>query len=413
MILHEGKYMVNEGVDPIQLTEKYGLPLYVYDFDLIERQFNRLREAFDVPQLKLDYACKALSNINVLKFIRKLGGNLDTVSIEEAKIGLKAGFLPEQIMFTPNGVSWEELEAAAALGVRINIDNLPMLEKFGQTFPDIPVCIRINPHIMAGGNIKISVGHIDSKFGISYQQLDEIQAVVAATGMRINGIHMHKGSDIADSDAFIRGADLLLNFAKNFPDLEFMDFGGGFKVPYKPTDKGVELEELGKALSARFRSFCSEYGKELTLVFEPGKFLVSEAGFFLAGVNVVKQTPSTTFAFVDTGLNHLIRPMFYDAYHHILNLSNPVAEPENYDVVGYICETDTLGANRMISKIRPGDVLCFRNAGAYGFMMSSNYNSRLRPAEVMLYKGKDYLIRERENFEDLLRHQVDQHLFDN
>lgn len=412
MKLQNGKYIVNQGIDAISLTEKYGLPLFIYDFDWIEHQFIRLRDAFDVPLLQLDYACKALSNINVLKFIRKLGGNLDTVSIEEAQIGLKAGFLPEQIMFTPNGVSWEELAEAATLGVRINIDNLPMLERFGRTYPNIPVCIRINPHIMAGGNIKISVGHIDSKFGISYQQLDDIQSIVSATGMRINGIHMHKGSDIADLDAFIRGADLLLNFAKNFPDLEFIDLGGGFKVPYKPTDKGVDLESLGKALSVRFSDFCKVYGKNLTLVFEPGKFLVSEAGVLLASVNVVKETPSTTFAFVDTGLNHLIRPMFYDAYHHILNLSNHNAEPKNYDVVGYICETDTLGANRMIPAIRPGDVLCFKNAGAYGFMMASNYNSRLRPAEVMLYEGKDYLIRERENLEDLLRHQVDQHLFD-
>lgn len=412
MLVNNGKYVMNEGVDPLFLAEKYGTPLYVYDFDKIAAQFHRLKAAFDVPHLQLDYACKALTNINLLRFVKSLGGALDTVSIEEAQLGLSAGFEPQEIMFTPNGVAWEEMAAAVGLGLRINIDSLPMLERFGRTFPDVPVCIRINPHIMAGGNAKISVGHIDSKFGISYQQLLSIKAIVENTGMCINGLHMHTGSDIADPEAFLQGADLLLQLAMGFPDLDFVDLGGGFKVTYKPGDQGLDLERLGAMLSARFRDFCQAYGKNLTLVFEPGKFLVSEAGYLLATTSLIKKTPAATFAFLNTGLNHLIRPMFYHAYHHIVNVSNPQGDPHLYQVVGYICETDTLGHNREIPEVREGDVLCLLNAGAYGFMMASNYNSRPRPAEVMLFEGKDYLIRERETMEDLRRHQIDQHLFD-
>ncbi|MDP4820146.1 MAG: diaminopimelate decarboxylase, partial [Saprospiraceae bacterium] len=289
MLVNNGKYVMNEGVDPLFLAEKYGTPLYVYDFDKIAGQFDRLKAAFDVPNLQLDYACKALTNINLLRFVKSLGGALDTVSIEEAQLGLSAGFEPQEIMFTPNGVAWEEMVAAVGMGLRINIDSLPMLERFGRTFPDVPVCIRINPHIMAGGNVKISVGHIDSKFGISYQQLPSIKAIVENTGMCINGLHMHTGSDIADPEAFLQGADLLLQLAMGFPDLDFVDLGGGFKVTYKPGDQGLDLERLGAMLSARFRDFCQAYGKNLTLVFEPGKFLVSEAGYLLATTSLIKK----------------------------------------------------------------------------------------------------------------------------
>lgn len=274
-----------------------------------------------------------------------------------------------------------------------------------QKHPKIPVCIRINPHIMAGGNNKISVGHIDSKFGISIHQVPHIKRVVQNTGMHINGIHMHTGSDILDIDTFIRASDILFDVAREFKNIRFIDFGSGFKVPYRKGDVSTDIEQLGKQLSERFNNFCKEYGRALTLMFEPGKFLVSEAGYFLAKVNVIKQTTSTVFAGIDSGLNHLIRPMFYDAYHHIENLSNPKGRERYYSIVGYICETDTFGTNRKINEIAENDILCFHNAGAYCFSMASNYNSRYRPAEVMLYNGKDYLIRKRETFEDLIRNQ--------
>ena len=391
----------------LSLSEKYGSPLYVYDAAEITSQYNRIINAFStVKSLKLNYAVKANSNISILKLFKKLNAGIDTVSFQEVKLGLEAGFLPENIIFTPNGVSLQEIEEVAKLGVQINIDNISILEQFGHHYPNIPVCIRINPHIMAGGNHKISVGHIDSKFGISIHQLPLINRVVDNTGMTINGIHTHTGSDILDIDVFLAATEIILNTAKDFKDLEFIDLGSGFKVPYKAGDISTNIEELGERLSKRFNKFIKDYGKELTLMFEPGKFLVSEAGKFLAHVNVVKQTTSTVFASIDSGFNHLGRPMMYDAYHHIHNISNPDGRERYYSVVGYICETDTFGSNRRIGEIREGDVLCFNNAGAYCFSMASNYNSRYRPAEVLVYEGKDYLIRTAETFEDLIKNQV-------
>lgn len=216
---------------------------------------------------------------------------------------------------------------------------------------------------------------------------------------------MHTGSDILDIDTFLRATDILFDVAKQFDNIDFIDFGSGFKVPYKPNDISTDIEQLGIQLTEKFNEFCTEYGKDITLMFEPGKFLVSEAGYFLAKVNVVKQTTSTVFAHVDSGFNHLVRPMMYDAYHHITNISNPEGRDRYYSVVGYICETDTFASNRRIAEISEEDVLCFHNAGAYCFSMASNYNSRYLPAEVMVVDGKDYLIRKRQTIQDILHNQ--------
>ena len=392
----------------LQITKDYGSPVYVYDAETIISQYSRLTNAFShVKHLKLNYAVKALSNISILKLFNSLGSGLDTVSIQEVQLGLKAGFKPENIIFTPNGVSLEEIESVAQLGVQINIDNLSILEQFGTKHPNTPVCIRINPHVMAGGNTNISVGHIDSKFGISIHQIPLLLRIVENTNMNINGIHMHTGSDILDIDVFLYASEILFETAAQFRNLEFIDFGSGFKVPYKAGDIETNIEELGKKLSQRFNDFCKNYGKDLTLAFEPGKFLVSEAGVFLAKVNVVKQTTSTVFAQVDSGFNHLIRPMLYGSQHEIINISNPKGRERFYSVVGYICETDTFANNRRISEINEGDILCFKNAGAYCYSMASNYNSRYRPAEVLLYKGKAHLIRKRETFDDIVHNQLE------
>ena len=394
--------------DLLSIVHTYGCPVYVYDAYKIRSQYERLIKAFAaVPSLRINYAMKALSNGSILKLMRKLGAGLDTVSIQEVKLGLHAGFAPEQIIFTPNGVSMEEIEEAASLGVQLNIDNLSILEQFGSKHPQVPVCIRINPHVMAGGNSKISVGHIDSKFGISIHQIPHILRIVENTKMHINGIHMHTGSDILDIDVFLYAAEILFDAAKHFRELKFIDFGSGFKVPYKEGDIQTDIEELGEKLSQRFLEFCKLYGRDMTLAFEPGKFLVSEAGFFLVKVNVVKQTTSTVFAGIDSGFNHLIRPMFYGATHFIENISNPEGKKRFYSVVGYICETDTFASNRQIAEISEGDILCFRNAGAYCYTMASNYNSRPRPAEVLWIDGQAKLIRKAETLEDLLRNQVE------
>ncbi len=406
MNLNNGRFELPSGSDPLALVARFGAPLYVYDASVMQRQYQRMLRAFDLPRLKINYACKALSNVHVLKRFAQWGTGLDTVSIQEVELGLRAGFQPGDILFTPNSVSLEEYEMAAQRGVRINIDSTSILEQFGNLHPDVPVCIRFNPHIMAGGGHKISVGHIDSKFGISIHQLPHVLRIVEATGLKVEGLHMHTGSDILDPEAFLTGAEILLDQARHFPDLDFIDFGSGFKVPYKEGDVATDIEELGRRLSMRFRAFCESYGRELALMFEPGKFLVSEAGYFVVRTNVVKTTPSTVFACVDSGFNHLIRPMFYDAYHHIVNLSNPLGKPRIYTVVGYICETDTFGVNRKLPEVREGDYLAFFNAGAYCYSMSSNYNSRFRPAEVLVEDGQAKLIRRRETLEDLLATQM-------
>ncbi len=407
MHLFNNEYRFSGNVAALSIAKKYDCPVYVYDFETIKRQYDRMINAFSGLDLQVNYACKAMSNVTVLRLMKSLGAGLDAVSLQEVKLGLHAGFSPEEILYTPNCVSIEEMEEVVSLGVKVNVDNISMLEQFGQKFPDYPLCLRINPHIMAGGNSKISTGHIDSKFGISFHQLPLVLRIVKATGITVEGLHMHTGSEILDSEVFVNGAEILLNVATNFRDLTYIDFGSGFKVPYKESDIETDIEDLGQRITRRFKEFCKEYGRDLTLKFEPGKYLISEAGVFLTRVNVVKQTTSTVFAGLDSGLNHLIRPMFYDSYHRIVNISNPEGKNRIYTVVGYICETDTFGVNRKISEITEGDVLAFLNAGAYCFSMSSNYNSRYRPAEVLIYEGRDYLIRERETFEDLVRKQVD------
>lgn len=407
MELKNGQYQVG-GVNLTDVAAEFGTPVYVYHAEKILSQYERLKNAFGDTKLKMKYACKSLNNINVLKLLKQAGCGLDAVSIQEVWLGLRAGFVPSEILFTPNCVSIDEINLAVKEGVQINIDNISILEQFGNQYGNsVPVCIRLNPHIMAGGNTKISTGHIDSKFGISIYQLRHVLRVVKSTNIRVNGLHMHTGSDILDPGVFLQGADILFDCAKDFPDLEFIDFGSGFKVAYKDGDITTNVEELGAAISKNFKQFCADYGRELELWFEPGKFLVSEAGYFLVKTNVIKQTTATVFVGVDSGQNHLIRPMFYDAYHHIVNISNPEGTPRVYTVVGYICETDTFGWDRKLNEVREGDVLCFKNAGAYGFTMSSNYNARFRPAEVMIYQGKAHLIRTRETMDDILKNQVE------
>lgn len=404
--------MVNNATDaplPIdRIIELAGTPTFVYRSDVIEQQLARLMSSFSGARVRVMYACKALTNGAILRLMNELGTGLDAVSLQEVELGLRAGFEPNRILFTPSMISFDELRSVAERGVQVNIDTISVLERFGTTYGNsIPVCIRINPHIMAGGNDRISTGHIDSKFGISIHQIRHVQRIVSSHNMRINGLHMHTGSDILNADVFLQGAELLFEIAESFPDITFLDFGSGFKVPYKPEDIATDVEELGAKLCSRLAQFNEGREHPVELWLEPGKFLVSEAGTFLTRVNVVKQTTSTVFAGVDSGFNHLIRPMLYNAYHHITNLSNPNGVQRVYSVVGYICETDTFAWDRKIAEIREGDILAFANAGAYGFTMSSNYNSRLRPAEVLVTDGSVRLIRRRETLDDLVRTEVE------
>jgi diaminopimelate decarboxylase len=391
----------------LKIAEEFGTPTYVYEAESIKIQYEKLTTSFQ-KNTKFFYACKALSNINILRYIQQLGANLDCVSIHEVKLGLKAGFEPERILFTPNCVALAEIEEAMSYKVHINIDNISILEQFGNKIGDsYPIFVRINPHIFAGGNYKISTGHIDSKFGISIHQLRHIERIVQSTGVKVEGLHMHTGSEIKDADVFLQGLEIMFELAEHFPNLKYLDMGSGFKVPYQDEDLETDVVALGKKVGKAIADFTKNSGKKLELWFEPGKFLVSNSGHFLVKTNVIKQTTATVFAGVNSGFNHLIRPMFYDAYHRIENLSNPKGPERIYTVVGNICETDTFAWDRKINETREGDILVFRNAGAYGFEMSSNFNSRLKPAEVLFLNGKAHLIRKREEFEDLLKNQIE------
>lgn len=389
------------------IAHEFGTPVYIYHAEKIAEQYHKLTTAFKKTDARFFYACKALSNINVLKYVQSLGVSLDCVSVNEVKLGLMAGFKKEDILFTPNCVDFNELVEAKELGVIINIDDISTLEKFGHKYGNsYPVCLRLNPHIMAGGNLKISTGHFDSKFGISIEQISDIVKVIKSTGLNVNGIHIHTGSEIKDMKVFLQGLELMFQMTSHFPDLKFIDLGGGFKVPYKEGEIETDINLLADNVAAAFKKFEKESGKKLQIWFEPGKYLVSAAGYFVTKTNVVKQTPARVFAGLNSGFNHLIRPMFYDAYHRIENLNNEKRPKQVYTVVGNICETDTFAWDRKINEIRESDFIVFYNSGAYSFMMSSNFNSRFKPAEVLVKDGKPLLIRNREVFEDLLRNQI-------
>jgi diaminopimelate decarboxylase len=392
----------------LKIAADYGTPTYVYHAEKIAEQYAKLTSAFDQNHTRIFYACKALTNINILKHIRNLGCDVDCSSLNEVKLTLHADFPKERVLYTSNGIAFEEIEEAALLGVNINIDSLSNLEKFGKRFGhSYPVGIRLRPNIMAGGNLKISTGHSNSKFGIPIEQLDEILALVKKENLYIRGLHIHTGSEIKDVDVFMKVADIFSELIPHFPEVEFLDLGGGFKVPYKEGETGTDVPLLGQKVGAFVEKLQKQYSRSFQAWFEPGKFLVSEAGYFITQVNVLKQSASTRFAGVNSGFNHLIRPMFYDAYHRIENISNPEGHLHVYTITGNICETDTFATDRPLHEVREGDYLVFYNAGAYGFEMGSNYNSRYKPAQVLVINDQPHLIGRRDNFDDLLRNQVE------
>jgi diaminopimelate decarboxylase len=391
----------------VSLAKEFGTPLYVYHAEKIKEQYHKLTTAFRNSNTVFFYACKALTNINILKYVCALGANVDCSSINEVRLALYAGFTPQRILYTSNGISFDEIEEARNLGVIINIDSLSNLEKFGKKFAhSYPIGVRLRPNILAGGNLKISTGHDKSKFGIPIDQIDQILAIVKKYDLHISDLHIHTGSEIKDVDVFVKGIEVLFDIIPHFSELEFIDLGGGFKVPVKEGDGETDITLLAQKIESAFSSHPNPGGRPLQVWFEPGKFLVSESGFFITRVNVMKTTSAANFVSVDSGFNHLIRPMFYDAYHRIENISNPGGAPGRYSVVGNICETDTFAWDRTINEVREGDCLVFHNAGAYGFEMSSNFNSRFKPAEVLVRDGKAQLIRKRDQFEDLLRNQI-------
>lgn len=403
-------YTMSPSLSPQQLiavAREFGTPVYVYHAEKIKEQYEKLVTAFSGIDTRFFYASKALTNVNILRYIDSLGCGIDCSSINEVKLALHAGADKENVLYTSNGIAFEEIEEAAGYGVHINIDSLSNLEKFGKKFGGTyPVGVRLRPNILAGGNLKISTGHEKSKFGIPIEQLDALKRIVDAYAICVKTLHIHTGSDIKDADVFVNGIKVLAELVPHFADLEVIDLGGGFKVPYEPGGEETDIASIAKKLRSYLEEQLFTKGKKYQLWFEPGKYLVSESGYLVTKVNVLKESAPIVFAGVDSGLNHLIRPMFYDAYHHIQNISNPSGEEKVYTVTGYICETDTFAADRKLQDVREGDYLVFNNAGAYGFEMSSNYNSRYKPAEVLVREGKASLIRRRDSWDDLLKNQV-------
>jgi diaminopimelate decarboxylase len=386
---------------------EYGTPLYVYHAEKIVGQYQNLVAHFSKDSTRFFYACKALTNVHILNVVKNAGCNVDCSSINEAKMALHVGFLPSNILYTSNSVAFEEIQEAVSLGLNVNIDSLSNLEKFGASYGNsYPVGVRIRPDIMAGGNLKISTGHNKSKFGIPVTQLEALKEIQVKYNLNISTLHIHTGSEIKDVHVFMQSAEVFESLINHFPTVQVLDFGGGFKVPYKPNEHGTDIAALGAAVNAFMEKMMTKLGRPLTAWFEPGKYIVSEAGFLITQVNVLKQSGDLVFAGVNSGLNHLIRPMFYDSYHHIVNISNPDGPLKNYAVVGNICETDTFAWDRPIANISEGDFLVFYNAGAYGYEMASNYNSRYKPAQVLIENGVSKLISRRDRFEDLLHFQV-------
>jgi diaminopimelate decarboxylase len=392
----------------IDLGNQFGTPLYVYDAEKIREQYQKLTSGFSNINSRFFFACKALTNINILKFVNSIGCGIDCSSINEVKLALHAGVSPDKILYTSNGIDFEEIQEAVERGVHVNIDSLSNLQKFGKKYgSNYPVGVRLRPNILAGGNLKISTGHEKSKFGIPIDQIDLLRSIVDEHGINVKALHIHTGSDIKDADVFVHGIKVLAELVPHFPNLEVIDLGGGFKVPYEPEDEETDIAWIADKLKKYLDTHLFNKGKTFQLWFEPGKYLVSECGYLVTKVNVLKDNGAQIFAGVNSGLNHLIRPMMYDAYHHIVNLSNSEAEEKVYTVTGYICETDTFATDRLLHEVREGDMLVFYNAGAYGFEMSSNYNSRYKPAEVLVKDGEALLIRRRDEFEDLLKNQIE------
>lgn len=391
----------------LEAARRFGTPLYVYQADRITHQFQTLQQAFSGHTVRFFYAAKALTNLHILDHIRRIGADIDCSSINEVKLALQAGFNPQQILYTSNSVAFEEIEEARTLGVHINIDSLSNLEKFAAANRgNYPVGIRIRPDIMAGGNLQISTGHDRSKFGIALSDLPKVYQLIQEKDLCVRVLHIHTGSEIKEIDVFLKGLDLLLDMSTHFPKLEIIDLGGGFKVPYHEGESGTDIVALANGIQNRLNNYKNAGGNDLTIWFEPGKYFVAEAGSLLCKVNVLKRSGTIEFVGVDSGLNQLIRPMFYEAYHAIDNISNPGGAPQTYTVVGNICETDTFAEDRSLPQVREGDVLAIRNAGAYGFEMASSYNARLLPAEVMFRGEEMQLIRRRQTMEDLLLTQL-------
>jgi len=389
----------------LQAARQFGTPLYVYDLDRIRENVSAIQEAFG-PETEIHYACKALDNLAILREMHKLGCGIDAVSQEELEIALMCGYAPKEINFTPNGAPLSEYIWAHEHGINVHIDNPGILEELGKYKSGFPVSIRFNPKIRSGGHHKLQVGAEDSKFGLFPEELPHIYEIIEKYKIEVRRIHVHVGSDIKTVDDFLMCWKQAFPLAEKYQDtVRVIDLGGGFGVQYFPDDAILDMQALGEGVRKLREDYSNRTGHEITFLVEPGKSLVGNAGFFLTQVTATKHLEINDIVYLNTGFNHLIRPMYYDARHRIENLTSVAGERKTYKVVGYLCETDTFDPGVDLPLTLRGDILCIHNAGAYAFTMSSNYNSRRRPAEVLVKDGELKLIRRRETLNDILATQ--------
>lgn len=387
------------GMSTQDVVKRYGSPLYVYDAEIIKRQFASLRDTIAYPHLSIHYACKANSNLEILKLLRAEGAQIETVSHGEVELALAAGFTPSEIIYSCGNISFEEQQALMNYHIMMNLDSLTQVRRFGEINPGGKISFRINQGIGAGFHKHTITGGPESKFGIDITQLPELRKLAKQYHLTIAGLHQHIGSNILDEDIFMQAIEKLLETAKDFPDLESLDFGGGFGVPYQPGEKALDMVSLGKRITTALTKFMKAYGRELHVRFEPGRYLVAESGVFLATVTEIKHTPYKTFVGVNAGFNQLIRPAMYGAYQEIVNATNVRATESVVSVVGNICESsDFFAKDRLLADCVEGDSIAILDSGAYGYAMSSTFNARTQPSEVLIENGKPRVIRQTNGF---------------
>lgn len=377
-----------QSVNLREFCDTAATPFYIYDMNYIIRKYEYLKKCFPYEGVRVFYAMKANFNPHILRIMKDNHFCLDTVSPAEVILARKIGFEPENILFTANNMTDAEMQVVKEQGVLFNIDSLYRLEKFAKAYPGSSVCIRINPDVIAGENEKVATAGDLSKFGILLGDVKKAVEIAREYKLKIVGVHEHTGSGIADTGKVFESMVNLLEIinSTDFPDLEFVDFGGGFKVPYEPDEKENDYEEFGAKAVELFKTHCERYGKELKLYFEPGKFTMADSACMLLQANTVKNNKGRLIVGTDSGFPHLIRPVLYGAYHHVVNVSNPKGEPKVYDIYGNTCESgDCFAMQRELPEIRPGDYLAIMNAGAYCRSMASEYNLRPLPAEYVIY----------------------------
>lgn len=396
--------------NPISLVEAYGSPLYVYNENIIRERCRELKNLVDYKNFYVNYSPKANSNLEIIKIVKDEGFWTDAMSPGEIYVNLKAGFRPGQILYISNNVSDDEYRYAIGEGVKISVDSLSQLERYGRLNPGGKVTIRINPGVGAGHHKKVVTGGKKTKFGIEIRFLDQVRSIAKKHSLKITGINQHIGSLFMDGDSFIESADTILQIAKEFDDLEFVDLGGGFGVPYhkQENEPRLDLKSLGVKLTEIITGWIKSYGKEIIFKIEPGRYIVAEGAILLGTVHAVKMNYDIKYVGTDLGFNVLIRPVMYDSHHDIeiyRRTDKVSARNEQVRIVGNICETgDIIAKDRILPEIFEEDILGVLDAGAYGYVMSSNYNNRLRPAEVLIDRnGNHRLIRKRETLEDLVR----------